>query len=77
MPIHEYHCQKCGHRFDTRRSIINADKPTPCENYDSQETYTTSKPFFSHNKSGTKNPPVVAAAAVMAELALLTGINKK
>jgi len=77
MPIYEYHCQKCGHQFDTRRSIINTNKPTPAK-ITAHKKHTQPQNLFSLTiKAEPKNPPVVTAAAVMAEPALLTGINKK
>lgn len=30
MPIYEYKCQKCGAKFETRRSINENDKDVKC-----------------------------------------------
>lgn len=30
MPIYEYACGKCDHRFELRRSISSADEPADC-----------------------------------------------
>lgn len=30
MPIYEYICQDCQHRFDARRSMADADMPIAC-----------------------------------------------
>jgi putative FmdB family regulatory protein len=31
MPIYEYYCQNCGHKFELLRSFSEADSPTHCE----------------------------------------------
>lgn len=31
MPIYEYCCQNCGHKFELLRSFSEADAPTNCE----------------------------------------------
>ncbi|MBP7786977.1 MAG: zinc ribbon domain-containing protein [Longilinea sp.] len=38
MPIYEYICQTCGHKFDALRSMKDADSPIECKNCHSEET---------------------------------------
>jgi len=30
MPLYEYSCQSCGHRFEVLRSLSQADDPVSC-----------------------------------------------
>lgn len=30
MPIYEYECNKCGHKFELRRNIADSDKEIKC-----------------------------------------------
>ena len=30
MPIYQYECEKCGHKFDLRRSIDEVDSEITC-----------------------------------------------
>jgi putative FmdB family regulatory protein len=30
MPIYEYECEKCGHRFDLRKGVTEGDKEVKC-----------------------------------------------
>ncbi|MEN8098536.1 MAG: FmdB family zinc ribbon protein [Chloroflexota bacterium] len=32
MPIYEYYCAVCDQRFDSMRSMSQADEPAPCPN---------------------------------------------
>jgi putative FmdB family regulatory protein len=36
MPIYEYVCTDCGTRFDTLRSMRDADLPIPCKQCDGE-----------------------------------------
>jgi putative FmdB family regulatory protein len=38
MPVYEYSCQDCGKKFDTLRSMKDADQPIPCKGCQSQHT---------------------------------------
>lgn len=38
MPLYEYVCQLCGHKFDKLRSMREADSPIACQNCQSQST---------------------------------------
>jgi putative FmdB family regulatory protein len=38
MPLYEYICQQCQHRFDALRPMSNADAPIACPHCGSQET---------------------------------------
>ncbi len=37
MPIYEYACGKCQHRFEQRRSMGRADDPTTCPRCESDD----------------------------------------
>ncbi|MBM4445405.1 MAG: zinc ribbon domain-containing protein [Chloroflexi bacterium] len=30
MPVYEYHCLRCGHRFELRRRLSEVDDETAC-----------------------------------------------
>jgi putative FmdB family regulatory protein len=30
MPIYEYHCSQCDHKFDLIRALSKRDDPAPC-----------------------------------------------
>jgi putative FmdB family regulatory protein len=38
MPIYEYKCRKCGHKFGTLQPITTARTGTPCPNCGSTDT---------------------------------------
>ena len=46
MPIYEYVCKLCGHRFDALRTIKDSDKEIACKNCDSKTPKRTISTFF-------------------------------
>lgn len=46
MPLYEYLCQDCGHRFDTMRSMKDADSPATCKSCHSDHTRRMISVFF-------------------------------
>ena len=30
MPVYEYHCQDCQHRYESMRPVSRMDEPAPC-----------------------------------------------
>ncbi len=52
MPIYEYICQDCGARFETLRSIKDADTLIPCRSCQSDQTRRALSVFYA--QSGTK-----------------------
>lgn len=48
MPIYEYICQECGTKFDSIRSMNEADKPIACEKCNSLETKRALSVCFTH-----------------------------
>ncbi|MBI9047872.1 MAG: zinc ribbon domain-containing protein [Anaerolineaceae bacterium] len=59
MPLYEYQCTKCGHKFETLRSFSDADHPIQCS---ACLTYSVTRKIsqFSsisdgNNRSGTSN----------------------
>ncbi|MCS7282613.1 MAG: zinc ribbon domain-containing protein [Anaerolineae bacterium] len=38
MPLYEYICQECGHRFDALRPMSKADAPIACPHCGSMQT---------------------------------------
>lgn len=45
MPIYEYACLDCGERFETMRSMKDADAPISCRLCESLRTFADVKPF--------------------------------
>jgi len=52
MPIYEYICKECGERFESLRSINDADSPIPCKSCHSAQTQRAISVFFA--QSGTQ-----------------------
>ena len=49
MPLYEYICQDCGTRFDTLRSIKDADVPIECTHCQSERTVRQLSVFFAQS----------------------------
>ena len=49
MPIYEYVCQDCGRRFDTLRSMSQADSPIACETCNSEHTARALSVFYAQS----------------------------
>jgi putative FmdB family regulatory protein len=49
MPLYEYICQDCENRFDTLRSMKDADEPIECQVCHSQRTRRALSAFFAHS----------------------------
>lgn len=49
MPIFEYICKECGHRFDALRPIKDADKPIACTKCASENTKRQLSVFFAQS----------------------------
>ncbi len=58
MPLYEYVCQDCGHRFDSLRSMKQADLPLECKKCSSLKTTRLISVFFaqSEGRSITATP---------------------
>lgn len=53
MPIYEYQCLKCGHKFEIIRGMNQADDPIECDHcHDTHTERILSKPFVK-NGSGS------------------------
>jgi putative FmdB family regulatory protein len=46
MPIYEYNCKDCGHRFDALRSMKDADQPIKCKKCFGENTTRGISVFF-------------------------------
>lgn len=46
MPIYEYICRDCGARFESMRTMREADQPISCKVCLSPNTYRTVSVFF-------------------------------
>ncbi len=51
MPIYEYLCKDCGVRFETLRSIKDADTPIPCKSCHGNHTQRTVSVFYAQSGS--------------------------
>ena len=51
MPIYEYICKDCGKRFETLRSIKEADSPILCKICQSDHTHRAVSVFFAQSGS--------------------------
>jgi len=49
MPLYEYQCKDCGHRFDALRPIKDADKPIVCQKCTSDHTERQISVFFAQS----------------------------
>ena len=49
MPLYEYICWDCKSRFDTLRSIKDADVPIACQNCQSDNTKRAISVFSAHS----------------------------
>lgn len=49
MPLYEYQCKDCGHRFDALRSIKDADQPIVCKQCESEHTERQISVFFAQS----------------------------
>ena len=47
MPIYEYICKECNHKFEAMRSFSQADDPIDCKKCGSSDTYRTVSKCFS------------------------------
>lgn len=50
MPIYEYLCNDCGHRFEIMRSMKDADAPVSCKICESQRTKRALSVFFASSE---------------------------
>lgn len=49
MPLYEYQCKDCGHRFDALRPIKDADQPIVCKQCESDHTLRQISVFFAQS----------------------------
>ncbi len=49
MPIYEYICENCNRKFESLRSIKDADAPIPCHYCQSQQTHRIVSVFFAQS----------------------------
>jgi len=54
MPVYEYVCKDCGHKFDALRSMKEADSPIHCENCQSEQTHRALSVCFCHSSSDSE-----------------------
>ncbi len=50
MAIYEYNCKECGHQFDARRPMSQADAPIACPKCESMTTKRAISTFFASTK---------------------------
>jgi putative FmdB family regulatory protein len=49
MPIYEYLCEDCGTKFDSLRSMKEADTPIACKKCNSEHTHRKVSVFFAQS----------------------------
>ena len=54
MPLYEYECKKCGHRFEKLVSFSNASKNQPCPSCKSEESEKLMSTFSTSSVSPSK-----------------------
>jgi putative FmdB family regulatory protein len=52
MPLYEYYCAGCEHKFDVLRSFSQADEPVCCIHCQSSDTRRALSLFAAFSKSG-------------------------
>ncbi len=52
MPIYEYICKDCGVKFETIRSIKDANAAIPCQNCSGKNTHRALSTCFSKTSGG-------------------------
>ena len=50
MPVYEYECKNCGLKFETMRSMKDADLPIHCQSCNSPKTKRALSVCFSHSE---------------------------
>jgi len=50
MPLYEYLCEDCGHRFDMMRSMKDSDAVAVCKNCQSEHTRRLLSVFFASSE---------------------------
>ncbi|RMH07730.1 MAG: zinc ribbon domain-containing protein [Nitrospirae bacterium] len=55
MPLYEYQCQTCDHKFERMQSLSALDEATPCPRCHGEKTKRLMSSFASHVK-GTRKP---------------------
>jgi putative FmdB family regulatory protein len=53
MPVYEYACKDCGHKFDSLRLMKDADSPIACKHCQSLQTHRKLSTFFSSSEGRT------------------------
>lgn len=51
MPLYEYECKECGHRFERLVSISNADNKQPCPQCGGKDTEKLLSAFATKSSS--------------------------
>lgn len=57
MPIYEYDCEKCGHRFE---QLVRADEEVACPECESEQVAKRFSVFASKSGSSSSPPPAPA-----------------
>lgn len=63
MPIYEYRCQECGHQFNARRSMQQADDAINCPKCDSSATKRALSRFFARTTGEAGSQPQSVAGS--------------
>ena len=69
MPIYEYICNQCSHKFEAMRSFSQADAPIKCNHCGSDDTHRAISLCFSKSDgSVTISTTAPAATALTADI---------
>jgi putative FmdB family regulatory protein len=61
MPIYEYQCPSCNHKFELLRSMSDSDKEAPCPKCKEKAKRTLSR-FASFSKNSTGEVSAIAGS---------------
>ena len=56
MPIYQYNCEQCGHRFDLRRRIDESDSELKCAKCGCERPRRVISTFSTYSLSGSCAP---------------------
>ncbi len=75
MPLYEYICSDCRTKFDTLRSISNADAPIACQDCQSENTSRMLSLFFAHSDGRTITQSAPACTSCSTHACSTCGVN--
>jgi putative FmdB family regulatory protein len=52
MPLYQYRCKRCGHKFEMLRRISDPDNEVPCPECGTRGPEKVIMPFYGNNSRG-------------------------